>query len=156
MNRRLVWAPSAQSVELVAAGKRLAMQQNANGWWSVEMDDNLARADYAFSVDHADPVPDPCSPSQPEGVLGFSHPIDHSSFPWSDDGWRQPLLGSAIIYECHVGTFTAAGTFDAAIDRLQYLKNLGISHVELMPVAEFSGDRGWGYDGVNLYAPHHA
>jgi maltooligosyltrehalose trehalohydrolase len=156
MNRRQVWAPSAQSVELVAAGKRLAMKEDANGWWSVEMEDNLARADYAFSVDHADPLPDPRSPSQPEGVLGFSHPIDHSAFPWSDDGWRQPPLGSAIIYECHVGTFTNAGTFDAAIDRLEYLKNLGISHVELMPVAEFSGDRGWGYDGVDLYAPHHA
>jgi maltooligosyltrehalose trehalohydrolase len=156
MNRRRVWAPFAQTVELVAAGKRLAMARDANGWWSVEIEDDLARADYAFSVDRADPVPDPRSPSQPEGVLGFSRPIEHSAFHWSDDGWRQPPLGAAIIYECHVGTLTSAGTFDAAIDRLGYLKNLGISHLELMPVAEFSGDRGWGYDGVDLYAPHHA
>jgi maltooligosyltrehalose trehalohydrolase len=156
MNRRRVWAPFAQTVELVAAGKHLAMQQDANGWWSVEIEDDLAGADYAFSVDHADPLPDPRSPSQPAGVLGFSRPIDHSAFHWSDDGWRQPPLASAIIYECHVGTFSTAGTFDAAIDRLEYLKSLGVSHVELMPVAEFSGDRGWGYDGVDLYAPHHA
>ncbi len=156
MNWRRVWAPFAQTVELVISGKRLAMARDANGWWSVELDDILARADYSFSVDGADPVPDPRSPFQPEGVLGYSRPIDHSAFRWSDDGWRQPPLGSAIIYECHVGTFTTAGTFDAAIDRLEYLKSLGVSHVELMPVAEFSGDRGWGYDGVDLYAPHHA
>jgi maltooligosyltrehalose trehalohydrolase len=156
MNRRRVWAPFARTVELVTAAKRLAMHRDASGWWSVEIEDDLARADYAFSVDRADPVPDPRSPSQPEGVLGFSRPIDHSAFHWSDDGWRQPPLGAALIYECHVGTFTTQGTFDAAIDRLGYLHDLGISHVELMPVAEFSGDRGWGYDGVNLFAPHHA
>lgn len=156
MNQRRVWAPFAQTVELVAAGKHLVMQQDANEWWSVEIEDDVARADYAFSVDHADPVPDPRSAFQPAGVLGFSRQIDHSAFHWSDDGWRQPPLASAIVYECHVGTFTRAGTFDAAIDRLEYLKSLGVSHVELMPVAEFSGDRGWGYDGVDLYAPHHA
>jgi maltooligosyltrehalose trehalohydrolase len=156
MNRRRVWAPFARTVELLAAGKRLAMQQEATGWWSVEIEDELAGTDYAFSVDHSDPFPDPRSPSQPTGVLGFSRPIDHCAFHWSDDGWRQPPLASAIVYECHVGTFTMAGTFDAAIDRLEYLQGLGISHVELMPVAEFSGNRGWGYDGVDLYAPHHA
>jgi maltooligosyltrehalose trehalohydrolase len=155
MNLRRVWAPFAHTLELVAAGKRLAMRQDASGWWSVEVEHGLAHAEYAFIIDQTDPVPDPRSPSQPEGVLGFSRPIDHSAFPWSDDGWRQPPLGSAIMYECHVGTFTTAGTFDAAIEHLGYLKGLGISHVELMPVAEFSGNRGWGYDGVDLYAPHH-
>ena len=99
MNWRRVWAPLAKSVELITAGQRLAMRQNTDGWWSVEIEDDLARAEYAFSVDRADPVPDPRSPSQPEGVLGFSHPIDHSAFHWSDEGWRPPPLHSAMIYE---------------------------------------------------------
>ncbi len=157
MNARRLWAPFARTVELVAAGTRLPLHQEEDeGWWSVEIDDGVARADYAFSIDGHDPIPDPRSPYQPEGVMGCSRPIDHSAFRWSDDGWRAPPLGTAIIYECHIGTFTADGTFDAAIDRLRYLKDLGIGYLELMPVAEFSGDRGWGYDGVDLYAPHHA
>ncbi len=156
MNARRLWAPFARTVELVAAQTRMPLHREEEGWWSVEIDDAIARADYAFSIDGHDPIADPRSPYQPEGVMGSSRPIDHSAFLWSDDGWRSPPLGSAIIYECHVGTFTADGTFDAAIDRLEYLKDLGISYLELMPVAEFSGDRGWGYDGVDLCAPHHA
>lgn len=156
MNARRLWAPFARTVELVAAETRLPLHQDGKGWWSVEIDDLVARADYAFSIDGRDPIPDPRSPSQPKGVMGFSRPIDHSAYRWSDGGWCAPPLGSAVIYECHIGTFTAGGTFDAAIDRLEYLKDLGISYLELMPVAEFSGDCGWGYDGVDLYAPHHA
>jgi maltooligosyltrehalose trehalohydrolase len=156
MNTRRLWAPFARTVELVTAEARLPMHQEEEGWWSAEIDDSVARADYAFSIDGRAPIADPRSPYQPAGVMGSSRPIDHSAFRWSDDGWRAPPLGSAIIYECHIGTFTADGTFDAAIDRLEYLKDLGISYLELMPVAEFSGDRGWGYDGVDLYAPHHA
>ncbi|MGC1677998.1 MAG: malto-oligosyltrehalose trehalohydrolase [Candidatus Binataceae bacterium] len=156
MNRRRLWAPFARKVELVAAGNTLPLHQDERGWWSVEIEDSVADADYAFSIDGHDPIPDPRSPFQPEGVTGFSHPVDHSVFRWSDRGWRAPPLGLAIIYECHVGTFTAEGTFDAAISRLEYLKELGISYLELMPVGEFPGDHGWGYDGVDLYAPHHA
>src|SRR5208283_5703610 len=74
---------------------------------------------------------------------------------WSDAGWNAPPLSSAIIYELHIGTFTIAGTFDAAIERLDYLYDLGVTHVELMPIAEFAGNRGWGYDGVDMFAPHH-
>ena len=77
-------------------------------------------------------------------------------FPWTDAQWQAPPLASAVVYELHVGTFTPEGTFDAAIDRLPHLVELGVTHVELMPVAEFPGDRGWGYDGVDLFAPHHA
>jgi maltooligosyltrehalose trehalohydrolase len=82
--------------------------------------------------------------------------VDHGSFRWNDAHWNPPPLSSAIIYELHIGTFTPAGTFEGALECLSHLIDLGITHVELMPVAEFSGDRGWGYDGVDLYAPHHA
>jgi len=156
MNARRLWAPFAHRVELLTAGVRVTMRQDADGWWSVEVEDRLSRTDYAFSIDGGEPIPDPRSCFQPEGVTGFSRPIDHSEFQWSDGGWRSPGLGSSIIYECHIGTFTADGTFAAAIDRLEYLKSLGITYLELMPVAEFPGDHGWGYDGVDLYAPHHA
>ncbi|MHB8382007.1 MAG: malto-oligosyltrehalose trehalohydrolase [Candidatus Binataceae bacterium] len=155
MNTRRLWAPFARKVELVVTRSRVPMDQNADGWWSCKLDGSAAHLDYTFSIDASDPIPDPRSLYQPYGVLGVSRPIDHSTFRWTDEGWRGPPLGSAIIYECHIGTFTEEGTFDAACERLQYLKNLGISHLELMPVAEFSGDRGWGYDGVDLYAPHH-
>src|ERR1700722_13382288 len=133
------------------------MQLGLRGWWVVATALPIPGADYAFVIDGAEPpVPDPRSQSQPHGVHGRSRFVDHSAFPWTDSGWKAPALDSAIVYELHVGTFTAAATFDAAIDRLGYLKDLGVTHVELMPVAEFSGDRGWGYDGVDLFAPHHA
>ncbi len=132
------------------------MRAEDDGWWSVELNEPLARADYGFSIDGGEPRPDPRSPSQPEGPFGFSRPVDHTRFKWTDAGWRQPPLGSAVIYECHIGTFSKSGTFDGAIERLSYLKDLGITHLEVMPVAEFEGERGWGYDGVDLWAPHHA
>ena len=81
--------------------------------------------------------------------------MDHAAFPWTDQQWRAGPLSSATFYELHVGTFTREGTFIAAIDKLDYLADLGVTHIELMPIAEFSGSRGWGYDGVDLYAPHH-
>ncbi len=87
---------------------------------------------------------------------GPSWVVDHGAFAWTDAAWRGLYLPSAVLYELHIGTFTAAGTFDAAIERLDHLVALGVDGVELLPVAEFSGDRGWGYDGVDLYAPHHA
>lgn len=82
--------------------------------------------------------------------------VDQARFEWHDTGWCAPPLSSAIIYEAHIGTFTPEGTFRAAIERLDYLKQLGVTHLELMPIAEFPGDWGWGYDGVDLFAPHHA
>src|SRR5207249_5752070 len=111
--------------------------------------------DYRFVVD-GDALPDPRSPFQPDGVHGTSRVIEPAAFPWTDDGWRGVHLPSAVVYELHVGTFTPEGTFEAVIPRLDHLVELGIDVVELMPVAEFPGQRGWGYDGVDLYAPHHA
>lgn len=154
MNRRSVWAPSA-SVAMVTANERVEMHRGSDGWWHAELSPELTRADYAFSVDGGPPLPDPRSPYQPHGVHGLSRPVDHSAFDWRHAQWRQAPLSSAIIYECHIGTFTPAGSFDAAVERLGYLRDLGVTHVEVMPVSEFPGARGWGYDGVDLFAPHH-
>jgi maltooligosyltrehalose trehalohydrolase len=152
-----VWAPTAHDVQLDLRDERLPMVRADGGWWIVDTPRALPGVDYAFVLDGAEPpLPDPRSSSQPYGVHGRSRIVDHSAFDWTDANWSAPALDSAIIYEMHVGTFTAAGTFEAAIDRLSHLKNLGVTHVELMPVAEFSGDRGWGYDGVDIFAPHHA
>lgn len=151
-----VWAPDAHLVELESSGSRLEMDQQGNGWWTVHAPFIHHGVDYAYYVDGEGPFPDPRSPWQPAGVHGPSRWVDHGHFAWTDSPWQQAPLGSAVIYELHVGTFTPEGTFDSAIGRLEHLAALGITHVELMPVAEFSGLRGWGYDGVDLYAPHHA
>jgi maltooligosyltrehalose trehalohydrolase len=132
------------------------MTQSGGGWWTCEVDHAGPGTEYAFSLDGGPPRPDPRSGSQPHGVDGASGLVDHSSFEWTDGSWRGvPLLGT-VLYECHVGTFSAEGTFDGAVARLAYLVDLGVDLVELMPVAEFSGRWGWGYDGVDLFAPHHA
>ena len=141
---------------MVTPKERVEMRRGERGWWHAELSPELARADYAFSLDDQAPLPDPRSRYQPNGVHGPSRPVDHSAFEWRNTKWQPAPLSSAIIYECHIGTFTPAGTFDAAIERLGYLRDLGVTHVELMPVCEFSGARGWGYDGVDLFAPHHS
>jgi len=157
MNKLRVWAPKPAKVALEIANQRLPMRPDeSGGWWSIGTELAAPGVDYAFVLDGGKPLPDPRSPSQPGGVHGRSRVIDHGSFHWSDVHWNPPPLSSGIIYELHIGTFTPAGTFEAALERLSHLTELGVTHVELMPVAEFSGDRGWGYDGVDLYAPHHA
>jgi len=150
-----VWAPNARRVEAELAGIRKPMQPANGGWWQLQT--TLSHGtDYAFLLDGEGPFPDPRSPWQPQGVHGPSRHVDHRRFAWKDSGWRAPPLAAAVIQEIHIGTFTPEGTFDGAIGRLDHLIDLGITHVELMPVAEFPGDRGWGYDGVDLYAPHRA
>jgi maltooligosyltrehalose trehalohydrolase len=152
-----VWAPEAHDVQLDLGAHRLPMTLADGGWWMVDTPLAAPGADYAFIVDGTEPpLPDPRTQSQPYGIHGRSRVVDHSTFAWTDANWNGPALDSAIVYEMHVGTFTTAGTFDAAIDRLNHLTDLGVTHVELMPVAEFSGDRGWGYDGVDICAPHHS
>jgi maltooligosyltrehalose trehalohydrolase len=151
-----VWAPIANAVEIDSAGKRLAMTRETGGWWSAEVAGAAHGTDYAFIIDGGAPLPDPRSRWQPHGVHGPSRLLDHSAFRWTDRGWNAPPLGSGVLYEMHVGTFTRDGTFAAAIARLDHLIALGVTHLEVMPVAEFPGDRGWGYDGVDLFAPHHA
>ncbi|MFO7955358.1 malto-oligosyltrehalose trehalohydrolase [Thioalkalivibrio sp.] len=151
-----VWAPEAHQVELECGGSRMPMDRRADGWWSLQTSRVMHGSDYAFRVDGNGPLPDPRSAWQPQGVHGPSRWLDHSRFVWNDAGWQAPPLAAAVIQEIHVGTFTPAGTFDGVIDRLDHLAELGVTHLELMPVAEFPGERGWGYDGVDLYAPHHA
>ena len=156
MTRVSVWAPHASRVVLECSGTRIPMDALEGGWWATDAEPLAHGVDYAFHLDDRGPFPDPRSPWQPQGVHGPSRWLEHGTFEWSDAGWRAPPLACAIIMEIHVGTFTPQGTFDAVIDRLDHLAGLGITHLELMPVAEFPGDRGWGYDGVSLFAPHHA
>lgn len=150
-----VWAPRADRVALRIADRTYAMEALHPGCWSIAVD-AAPGVDYSFIVDDSEPVPDPRSRWQPCGVHGASRILDHSRFHWTDCQWQAAPLSSAVIYELHVGTFTPAGTFRSAIECLDHVARLGITHVELMPVNEFSGEWGWGYDGVDLYAPHHA
>ncbi|HET7488123.1 MAG TPA: malto-oligosyltrehalose trehalohydrolase [Acidimicrobiales bacterium] len=155
MTRFRVWAPRATVVELDLSGRRVPMAAAGGGWHGADVDAGPG-TDYGFVLDGREVLPDPRSPWQPAGVDGRSRTVDHAAFPWSDAGWRGVHLPSAVLYELHVGTFTPEGTFDAAAARLDHLVDLGVDAVELMPVAEFPGRRGWGYDGVDLYAPHSA
>ena len=151
-----LWAPNANQVELKIGSDFFGMTRGDGNWWRTEIPLAKTGIDYAFVLDGGEPVPDPRSPWQPNGIHGPSRTVDHGAFSWTDQSWQAKPLSSAIVYELHVGTFTPQGTFIAAIDKLDYLVDLGVTHIELMPVAEFSGTHGWGYDGVDLYAPHHA
>jgi maltooligosyltrehalose trehalohydrolase len=123
------------------------------GWWRATIEEAGHGTDYGFVLDNdAMEIPDPRSLWQPNGVHGMSWVYDHSQFCWSDEGWQPTRLAGSIHYELHVGTFTPEGTLDSAIEKLDFLAELGITHIELMPVAAFAGDRGWGYDGVDLFA----
>jgi len=151
-----VWAPLPKKVELQLNGKNFPMTRGENGWWSAEISSAKAGDNYGFILDGEGPFPDPRSPSQPNGVHKLSWIVDQNSFQWTDKQFQAPPLSSAIIYELHLGTFTPQGICLSAIEKLDHLISLGVTHVELMPAVEFSGDHGWGYDGVDLFAPHHA
>ena len=156
MTELRVWAPRPGRVEAVVGDRRLAMTRDDRGWWSVDVPDLVPGADYGFSLDGGPPRPDPRAGHLPHGVHGPSRMVDHDAFVWTDDEWSGVDLSSAVLYELHIGTFSEAGTFDGAIGHLDHLVELGVTAVEVLPVAEFAGDRNWGYDGVGLYAPHHA
>jgi maltooligosyltrehalose trehalohydrolase len=148
-----VWAPRASTMEVKIGNKKFALQKKDRGWWSAGVKEAGPGTDYGFVIDGLEPLlPDPRTQWQPQGVHGESRVVDHSAFVWNDSGWQAPPLSSALLYELHVGTFTPEGTLKAAQGRLDYLKDLGVTHVELMPLANFPGRRGWGYDGVDLYA----
>src|ERR1700722_12115032 len=151
-----VWALLPKKVELRLNWRIFPMARSENGWWSVEVPSAKAGDDYGFILDGEGPFPDPRSPLQPNGVHKLSRLVDQNSFQWTDKNFQVPPLSSALIYELPLGTFTPQGTFFSAIEKLEHLVSLGVTHVELMPVVEFSGERGWGYDGVDLFAPHHA
>jgi maltooligosyltrehalose trehalohydrolase len=145
------WAPEAERVEVVLAGEAHPLQGAGAGVWEARLP--AAHGDrYAFSLDGGDPLPDPCSRWQPEGLRGPSAVVDPGTFAWTDAAFAGVPLAGLVIYELHVGTFTAEGTFDAAVAHLDELAAIGITAIEIMPVAEFPGRRGWGYDGVYLSA----
>ena len=159
-----VWAPEHSSVDLVLGGSDKTrpvttrpLTPDACGYWTGVVDDAPAGTRYRYRLNGRDDqtFPDPASRFQPQGVHGPSEVVD-PSFAWSDAAWRPPTLRDLAIYELHVGTFTHEGTFRGVLERLPYLKALGVTAIELMPVADFAGDRNWGYDGVALYAPAHA
>ena len=147
-----VWAPNARAVELDTGAERYPMSAaDRPGWWQADIPDVT---DYAYRLDGGEPLPDPRSPRQPSGINGPSRVYGHGEFAWTDRDWRPPGLPGSVIYELHIGTFTPEGTFDAAIGKLGHLKALGVTTVEIMPVATFPGRHGWGYDGINLWAVH--
>lgn len=151
-----VWAPTPAVVELLLEGRTVAMARDDAGWWRADVSDAGHGTRYAFVLDGGPPRPDPRSPHQPDGIDGWSAVVDPGRFPWTDRAWRGLPLAGSVLYELHVGTFSPSGTFDGVIERLPHLVELGVDAIELLPVAEASGERGWGYDGVDLYAPHHA
>jgi maltooligosyltrehalose trehalohydrolase len=156
-----VWAPGAQSLDLLtrrggAAPIERTLQRDASGIWTGEFTDVRAGDRYAYRLDHGSPLPDPASRYQPEGVHGWSEVVDPSAFAWTDAEWQGVEPSRAVIYELHVGTFTGDGTFRDVISRMDYLRDLGITVIELMPVADFPGRRDWGYDGAALFAPSRA
>lgn len=151
-----VWAPKAKEVKICFEKKELLMQADENDYWKLDVSPHISpqkRFKYAFKVDGKGPYPDPRSKFQPDGVHGYSQLYD-DQFSWTDQNWEQPLLKNAIMYELHVGTFSEEGTFAGIETKLDHLKNLGVTHIELLPVAAFPGKHGWGYDGVDLFAPH--
>ncbi len=149
-----LWAPAAKSVQLVTA-RAHPMRRDADGWYEVLLADAHAGTRYRFRIDDDIEVPDPASAFQPEDVHGASEVIDHS-YQWKAAAWRGRPWHEAVMLELHVGTFTPAGTFRAAIERLDSVAATGFTAIELMPVGDFFGRRNWGYDGVLPYAPDSA
>lgn len=153
-----LWAPSAARVELVleatsGAARLLPLEQGADGWFELVTDEARAGSHYRYRIDGEALVPDPASRRNSAGVHGPSEVVDPAAFDWTDADWRAPPWQESVIYELHVGTFTPEGTFAGVAHRLEHLQRLGVTAIELMPLAEFPGSRGWGYDGVLPYAP---
>src|SRR5262249_18311125 len=154
-----VWAPLARRVELVLYGSgpvvepaTIAMQNKPGGLFTHTEPRLVEGQRYAYRLDGGPPRPDPASRWQPDGVHRPSAVVCFDRFEWSEGDWRGLPRNELVIYELHVGTFTPQGSFDAAIPRLKSLRDLGVTAIELMPVSQFPGERGWGYDGVHPYA----
>ena len=152
-----LWAPAARQVELDLAlhGSRRSVEMSAlaDGWFEATVADAPAGTRYAFRIDGGITVPDPASRFNPDDVHRPSMAVDPLAYEWRDAGWTGRPWEDAVFYELHVGAFTAEGSFAAAIERLDYLADLGVTAVELMPLADFPGRRNWGYDGVLPFAP---
>lgn len=151
-----VWAPGHRKVEVVLEepAELAPLAAEAGGYWSGQVAGARAGRRYRYRIDGEGAFPDPASRFQPDGPHGPSEVIDPASFAWTDHGWEGLRLAGQVMYELHLGTFTPEGTWEGARGRLHHLRDLGVTAVEIMPVAAFPGAFGWGYDGVNLYAPH--
>lgn len=150
-----VWAPLKKEVilHIISPEERyIPMVRTADGYFRAEVAGCSANTSYYFNPNQSGDLPDPASHFQPQGVRGPSAVVDHDAFQWSDNAWKCPALHELVIYELHIGTFTEAGTFDAIIPRLAELSAVGINAIEIMPIAQFPGERNWGYDGVFPYA----
>src|SRR5947207_4077254 len=152
-----LWAPAARQVEVIlhdsGGTQPLARRPLPGGWFELQTGAARAGSRYRYRLDGVREVADPASRCNPEGVHGPSEVIDPTAFAWDDAPWRAPPWPEAVIYELHVGAFSPEGTFAGVAARLEHLARLGVTAVELMPVAAFPGTRGWGYDGVLPYAP---
>jgi maltooligosyltrehalose trehalohydrolase len=151
-----VWAPAARSVEVILYGqteRAVALQPSGDGYFAALVSGAAVGDRYRYRLNGAETYPDPASRRQPEGVHGPSQIVDPRAYSWSDDGWSGLDPERLVIYELHVGTFTPEGTFRAAIEKLDHVMELGVTAVEVMPIANFPGERNWGYDGVQLFAP---
>ena len=137
----------------MAHSAQISLERRDEGWFELVTDAARPGTQYRFRINGEQEVPDPASRFQPRDVHGPSEVIDPDAFDWHDHAWRGRRWEEAVIYELHVGAFSSAGTFSAVRERLDYLADLGITAVELMPVADFPGQRNWGYDGVFLFAP---
>src|SRR6185312_1289547 len=142
-------APSITPLRSSAAGAGAA----GDGWLELITGEAHAGSRYRYRIDGGTLVPDPASRHNPQGAHGPSEVVDPGAFDWTDDEWRAPPWRNSAIYELHVGTFTPEGTFAGVAGKLEHLQRLGVTAIELMPIAEFPGSRGWGYDGVLPYAP---
>ena len=154
-----VWAPKRHRVDVLLLKSNgetpiFPLDSEADGYFSGLVAEATAGTHYKFRLDGGDSFPDPASQYQPEGPHGPSEIVDHRSFRWTDANWRGVGIRGQVIYELHIGTFTPDGTYESAKEKLPFLKELGVTVIEVMPVACFPGDFGWGYDGVNLYAPY--
>lgn len=153
-----VWAPGHSRIDVhiesgACAGQQLRLHPQSHGYFELLVDDVGAGDRYRYAVDGNGPFPDPASRHQPDGVHGASAVVDPAAFRWTDTSWTGVPPERLVFYELHTGTFTPEGTFRGVIDRLPYLQALGVTAIELMPVADFPGQRNWGYDGVALWAP---
>lgn len=150
-----VWAPLVDSLELKVLNtvlKYYPMLSSDDGCWTLRTKDVRPGSKYLFRVNQEAEYPDPASFSQPQGVHSASVVIDHNAYTWTDQSWQGIDLCEYIIYELHVGTFSSRGTFESVIGKLDYLKGIGINAIEIMPIAQFPGERNWGYDGVYPFA----
>ncbi|HEY0593097.1 MAG TPA: malto-oligosyltrehalose trehalohydrolase, partial [Thermoanaerobaculia bacterium] len=149
-----VWAPSARRVVVeLEGGPPRELAREPGGYFHGVVAEAGAGSRYRFRLDDRGPFPDPASRWQPDGPFGPSVVVDPAAFAWTDGAWRGPEATGQIVYEMHVGTFTPAGTWSAAAQDFPRLREIGITTLEVMPVAEFPGKFGWGYDGVDLFAP---